>query len=109
MIWLNIKKEVRNWYDANVRDKLEPHLRKIGFTYVVDMDPTDWENVKFNQKRDRQIIFIIAGFVFILESIWDMMQAPPAGTKVKKRSIISSSKDDVASKKKDKKEREKIE
>lgn len=75
------------------------------------MDPTDWDNVKFNQKRDRQIIFIIAGFVFILESIWDMIQAPPAGTKVKKRSIISSSKDDVSSSKtkKDKKEREKIE
>jgi len=72
MIWLNIKKEVRNWYDKNLRDKIEPHLRKIGFSYVVDMDPTDWDNVKFNQKRDRQIIFICAGIVWILETIWDM-------------------------------------
>ena len=48
MIWLNIKKEVRVWYDNNIRDRLEPLLRKIGFTYIVDMDPTDWENVKFN-------------------------------------------------------------
>lgn len=91
MIWLNIKKEIRQFYDSKVRDQIEPHLRSIGFTYVVDMDPTDFENVKYNQKRDRQILFILAAIVWILEMIWDMITAAPAGTKTKKKSIISTS------------------
>lgn len=73
------------------------------------MDPTDFDNVKFNQKRDRQILFILSAICMVLEGIWDMISAPPAGTKVKKRSVLSSSQDDVAPPAKEKTRREKIE
>ena len=36
------------------------------------MDPTDWDNVKLNQKTDRQIIFIVAFICWILEYVWDL-------------------------------------
>lgn len=35
------------------------------------MDPLDWDNVKLNQKTDRQIIFIVSFIVWILEFIYD--------------------------------------
>lgn len=73
--WADIKKEVRHWYADNIRNFVEPNLRKIGFTYIVDMDPTDWDNVKLNQKTDRQIIFIVAFICWILEYAWDLVCA----------------------------------
>ena len=80
--WADIKKEVRHWYADNIRNLVEPHLRKIGFTYIVDMDPTDWDNVKLNQKTDRQIIFIVAFICWILEYAWDLACAKsPAAQK----------------------------
>lgn len=45
------------------------------------MDPLDWDNVKLNQKTDRQIIFICAFIAWILEYIWDLISAPAAGEK----------------------------
>jgi hypothetical protein len=36
------------------------------------MDPLDWDNIKLNQKTDRQIIFIVAFIVWILEYIYDL-------------------------------------
>ena len=70
--WADIKKEVRWWYADNLRDHIEPTLRKIGFTYIVDMDPLDWDNVKLNQKTDRQIIFLVSFILWIVEYIYDL-------------------------------------
>jgi len=36
------------------------------------MDPLDWDNIKLNQKTDRQIIFIVSFIVWILEYIYDI-------------------------------------
>lgn len=81
MKWADIKKEVRHWYGDNLRDLIEPYLRKIGFTYVVDMDPYDWDNVKLNQKTDRQIIFIVSFLFWAIEYIYDLATAPAPGAK----------------------------
>jgi hypothetical protein len=70
--WADIKKEVRYWYAANLRDHIEPTLRKIQFTYIVDMDPLDWDNVKLNQKTDRQIIFLVSFILWIVEYAYDL-------------------------------------
>jgi hypothetical protein len=35
------------------------------------MDPTDFTEVKLNQKTDRQIMFLIAMVVGLVEWIWD--------------------------------------
>jgi hypothetical protein len=79
--WADIKKEVRHWYADNLRDHIEPHLRKIGFTYIVDMDPYDWDNLKLNQKTDRQIIFIVAFILWIVEYAYDLACAPSPAAK----------------------------
>lgn len=114
--WGYLKKEVRFWYRANLRDTVEKYLRQLKFTYFVDMDPLDFDNqVFFGQKTDRQILFILAGIMYILEFVYDAVAAQvcPAPKK-KKKSIISSSKDDVKGNKKSegsakKERREKIE
>lgn len=46
--WAYAKKEVRDWYAANLQPKIEELLRKYNLTYLVDMDPMDLENVKLN-------------------------------------------------------------
>lgn len=46
--WADIKKEVRGWYDKNVRDKIEPTLRQYKITYIVDLDPLDFDNIRLN-------------------------------------------------------------
>jgi len=79
--WADIKKEVRHFYADNLRDLIEPHLRSIGFTYIVDMDPLDWDNIKLNQKTDRQIIFIVSILMWIIEYAYDLACSAPAGTK----------------------------
>lgn len=104
----NVKKEVRKWYAENLRDIIEPYIRQVKFTYLVDMDPTDFENIKFGQKTDRQILFIIAGIVWIGEGLWDLLFPAPAEQK-KKKSIISTSKNDVKPPPAEKKKRDKIE
>ena len=99
--WGYVKKEVRYWYRDNLRDTVEKYLRKAKFTYFVDMDPLDFENqVFFGQKTDRQILFIIAGIMYIFEFIYDAIKSSMCPEpKKKKKSIISSSKDDVKAKK----------
>ena len=110
MKWADIKKEVRHWYGYNLRAKIEPTLRKIGFTYVVDMNPYDWDNIKLNQKSDRQIIFIVAGILWFLETIYDYITAPAPGTKKVPAAKSFLKKDTATSQTKDKRsEREKIE
>jgi len=46
--WAYAKKEVRAWYSKNVQSMIEEQLRKVNLTYLVDMDPTDFENIKYN-------------------------------------------------------------
>jgi hypothetical protein len=46
--WAYIKREVRAWHTKNLQPKVEELLRKVNLTYLVDMDPTDFENIKFN-------------------------------------------------------------
>ena len=46
--WAYAKKDVRAWYMANMQPKIEELLRKVNLTYLVDMDPTDLENIKYN-------------------------------------------------------------
>jgi len=82
--WADIKKEVRWWYGNNLRDHLEPQLKKVGVTYLVDMDPYDWDNVKLNQKTDRQIIIIVSLIIYLLEYVWDLISGalcPPSDAK----------------------------
>ena len=43
--WMEAKKYARDWYDANLRGHIEPYLRKFKISYVVDMDPEDWDNI----------------------------------------------------------------
>jgi len=73
------------------------------------MDPLDFDNIKYNQKRDRQILFILCAIVWILEMIWDALMSEPAAAKTKKKSIIAAKKDASAAIKKEKNKREKIE
>mmetsp|Transcript_13594 Transcript_13594/g.21248 ORF Transcript_13594/g.21248 Transcript_13594/m.21248 type:complete len:211 (+) Transcript_13594:169-801(+) len=77
LYWSYVKKEVRTWYKANLRDKVEHYLRKVKFSYIVDMDPMDFKEINnLNTKTDRQLIFILAGVWWIIESIWDLLSAP---------------------------------
>lgn len=80
-------------------------MRKTPFTYVYDKDPTDFENLKLNQKTNRQIIFIVAGFVWILEFIWDLIVAATCPPKKEKPKSILNRK--AAAKKKENEEKEK--
>ena len=84
-----------------MRDFIEGYLRKAGITYCVDMDNTDFENIKsLHQKRDRQIIFLVAIIFWMLEYVWDLLMASPAAPKKRGKSLIqSSSADDVKNKK----------
>ena len=84
-----------------MRDHIENLLRQFKITYLVDMDPTDFTVVKLNQKTDRQILFLIAIIVWVLETVWDYVKAPEKAKKVKSK--IRSGK------KTDKEEREKVE
>ena len=46
------------------------------------MDPLDWDNVKLNQKTDRQIIFIVSFILWIIEYAYDLAcGASPAAQK----------------------------
>ena len=60
------------------------------------MDPYDFENIKLNQKTNRQILFIFAGIVWVLETAWDYISAaiwPPKEEKKKKaKSFMSKEK-----------------
>jgi len=82
-----VKKEVRKYYIENQRDTIEKYLRQYKITYLVDMDPYDFENIKLNQKTNRQILFIFAGIVWVLETIWDYIAAAiwPAKEEKKKK------------------------
>jgi hypothetical protein len=88
-MWAYVKKDVRRWYRKNVQPKVDPLLQKYKISYLCDIDPADLENIKPNQKTDRQILFWIALAVWIFETIWDLVfpQKPQ-----KKKSKIGSTK-----------------
>ena len=96
LYWGEAKWSIREKYDQTLRETIELYLRKVNFTYVVDLDNEDYyNNVSLHQKRDRQIIFIITMLFWIVETIYETLTAPPAGQKKKSKSIISSSFNDV--------------
>lgn len=51
--WGYLKKEVRLWYQKNMLEKVEELLRKTKISYVVDLDPMDFDNSRPYQKMDR--------------------------------------------------------
>lgn len=51
--WAYLKKEVRLWYMKNLLEKVENLLRKTQISYVVDLDPMDFDNAHPYQKMDR--------------------------------------------------------
>jgi hypothetical protein len=53
LIWAYVKKDVREWYKKNLRDKIEPHLLKYNITYLVDPNADTYEGIVLNQKTDR--------------------------------------------------------
>ena len=63
---------------------MDPLLIKYSITYLCDVDPLDLENVKPNQKTDRQILFWIAVIVWVFETIWDLV-FPAKQTKTKSK------------------------
>lgn len=83
--WAYAKKEVRLFYIQHLRDFIETYLRQFKLTYLVDMDPTDFTEVKLNQKTDRQILFLFAMFVWVVETLWDMVKAPEKTKKIKSK------------------------
>ena len=86
---------------------------KWNVSYLCDIDPLDAENIKPNQKTDRQILFILAAVWWILETAWGFISpAAPVKTKSKikgsKKKTESEEKPDEADTKQ-KSKREKIE
>ena len=73
------------------------------------MDPYDFENIKLNQKTNRQILFIFAGIVWVLETLWDVIAAkiwPAQEEKKKKPKSFLSKKKKKAEKEEEEKEGE---
>lgn len=93
MYWAYAKKDARQWYTENLLDKVEDLLRKTKISYVVDLDPMDFDTARPYQKMDRQIILILGIIGMTLESIWDWYFAAqtPAQKKIKKSFLDSSS------------------
>ena len=89
--WFYVKKEVRNWYRINLQAKIEEQLRKVNLGYLVDLDEMDAKNIKFHQKINRQILFIVALIVWVIEFIWDMI-FPSKPEEKKKKSILKKAK-----------------
>ena len=93
LIWAYVKKDVRAWYKANLRDKIEPHLLKYNITYFVDPLASSYQGIVLNQKTDRQILFLIAILSFIVESAYDLLVALLCPKKPsKKQGIIKKKK-----------------
>ena len=92
MKWAYLKKEVRLFYIKHLLVKVEDVLRKTKISYVVDVDPMDFDTAKPYQKMDRQIILIVGIFWMAIEHIWDwyFAQTTPAQKKLK-RSFLDSS------------------
>ena len=82
--WAYLKKDVRRWYRTKIQKKVDNILRKYNISYLCDVDPKDYENIKPNQKTDRQILFWMALFWWVVETIWEMVfPAKPTKTKSK--------------------------
>ena len=67
-------------------------LRKTKISYVVDLDPMDFNESRPYQKMDRQIILIFSLICMCIEHLWDWYGAAqsPADIK-KKKSFLDSS------------------
>lgn len=69
--WAYLKKEARLWYMKHLLEKVEDMLRKTQISYVVDLDPMDFDNARPYQKMDRQIILILGIIGMICEHLYD--------------------------------------
>jgi len=110
--WAYFKKDVRRLYRSKAQKHVDAILRKFGISYLCELDPLDAENIKPNQKTDRQILFIIAAVWWVVETAWGFISpAAPAKTKSKirgsKKKTESEEKSNDDTKQKSK--REKIE
>jgi hypothetical protein len=84
--WAYFKKDVRRLYRSKAQKHVDAILRKFGISYLCDLDPLDAENIKPNQKTDRQILFIFAAVWWVVETAWGFISpAAPAKTKSKIR------------------------
>ena len=48
LIWSYVKKDVRAWYAANLRDKIEPYLVKYNITYFIDPEAKNHKGIVLN-------------------------------------------------------------
>ena len=64
---------MRAFYIKKVQPYIKPYLLKYKISYVEDLDPEDFVNIKPHQKVNRQILFIVAMIVWILETIYDLI------------------------------------
>ena len=74
--WAYVKKDVRRFYKRKIQSRIDPLLKKYSISYLCDVDPKDVENIKPNQKTDRQILFLLVLVVLALETLWDMVKVP---------------------------------
>jgi hypothetical protein len=88
--WAYVKKDVRRFYKRKIQSRIDPLLKKYSISYLCDVDPKDVENIKPNQKTDRQILFWIAVIVWIAETIYEFVF--PAKPQKKKSKIGGSKK-----------------
>lgn len=90
--WAYLKKEARLFYIIHALDKVEEILRKTKISYVVDLDPMDFNESRPYQKMDRQILLFISLIGMALEHVWDMYWAASTpAEKKKKKSFLDSS------------------
>jgi len=92
IFWAYIKKDVRKFYIEKVQPFIKPHLLKYKVSYLEDLDPEDVENVKPHQKVNRQILFIIAMIVWVVETAYETIFPAEKSKQVKKKSAIGGSK-----------------
>ena len=83
---------MRAFYIEKIQPFIKPHLLKFKVSYLEDLDPEDVTNIKPNQKVNRQILFLVAIIVWVLETIYDLIFPADKSKQVKKKSAIGSSK-----------------
>lgn len=120
--WGYLKKNVRDYYIDNHRDKVENFLRTNVpfFTWAVDPEPLNFREAKPFLKTNRQIMLFFSFVMFIFEYIWDPIYAamfpstPEDKQAAKPKGLMSMKKKKDGDAKKDdsspsKEKREKIE
>ena len=71
--WGKLKKTVRLWYIANLRETFEPLYRNIGLSWAADADSLDFRKAKPMLRLNRQILLIVAVIGTIGQYLWDFV------------------------------------